>query len=72
MNEIKQSILKKQPVVLNEEHKNVRSLFDKLLINIKSASKNKNNGIKFLTILLKCNMATSYKSLNLNDKETFN
>ena len=53
MNEIKQSILKKQPVVLNEEHKNVRSLFDKLLINIKSASKNKNNGIKFFNNSIK-------------------
>ena len=45
--EIKDSVLKKQPVVLNKKNKSIINLFDKLSANIKKASKNKHNGIKF-------------------------
>ena len=45
--EIKDSVLKKQPVVLSKKNKNVISLFNKISININNASKNVHNGIKF-------------------------
>ena len=45
--EIRDSVLKKQPVVLNKKNKSVISLFNKLSTNIKNASKNMHNGIKF-------------------------
>ena len=47
MKEIKNSVLKKQPIVLNKQNKNIISLFNRLLNNINKASKNKHNGIKF-------------------------
>ena len=47
MKEIKNSVLKKQPIVLNKQNKNIISLFNRLLNNINNASKNKHNGIKF-------------------------
>ena len=47
MKEIKNSVLKKQPIVLNKQNKNIISLFNRLLNNINNASKNLNNGIKF-------------------------
>ena len=45
--EIRDSVLKKQPIVLNKKNKSVISLFSRLSTNINNASKNKNNGIKF-------------------------
>ena len=45
--EIRDSVLKKQPVVLNEKNKSVINLFNRLSTNINNASKNKHNGIKF-------------------------
>ena len=47
MKEIKNSVLKKQPVVLDKQNKNIISLFNRLLNNINNASKNTHNGIKF-------------------------
>ncbi len=47
MNEIKNSVLKKQPIVLNKKNKSIISLFNRLLSNINNASKNEHNGIKF-------------------------
>ena len=47
MKEIKNSVLKKQPIVLNKQNKSIISLFNRLLKNINNASKNINNGIKF-------------------------
>ena len=45
--EIKDSVLKKQPVVLNKKNISIISLFDRLSTNINNASKNEHNGIKF-------------------------
>ena len=45
--EIRDSVLKKQPIVLNEKNKSVINLFNRLSTNINNASKNKHNGIKF-------------------------
>ena len=49
--EIKDSVLKKKPVVLNKKNKSIISLFDKLSANIKKTSKNRHNGIKFFNNL---------------------
>jgi hypothetical protein len=51
--EIKNSVLKKQPVVLNNQNKNIISLFNRLLNNINNASKNTHNGIKFFNNSIK-------------------
>jgi len=53
MKEIKNSVLKKQPIVLNKQNKNIISLFNRLLKNINNASKNRNNGIKFFNNSIK-------------------
>ena len=45
--EIKDSVLKKQPIVLSKKNKSIISLFNRLSNNINNASKNKHNGIKF-------------------------
>ena len=45
--EIRDSVLRKQPIVLNEKNKSVISLFNRLSNNINNASKNIHNGIKF-------------------------
>ncbi len=45
--EIKDSVLKKQPIVLNKKNKSIISLFNRLSTNINNASKNRHNGIKF-------------------------
>ena len=45
--EIRDSVLKKQPAVLNKKNTSIISLFDRLSKNINNASKNKHNGIKF-------------------------
>ena len=47
MKEIKNSVLKKQPIVLDKQNKNIITIFNRLLNNINSASKNNHNGIKF-------------------------
>ena len=47
MKEIKNSVIKKQPIVLNKQNKNIINLFNRLLKNINNASKNTHNGIKF-------------------------
>ena len=49
--EIKDSVLKKQPIVLNDKNKNVINLFNRISFNINNASKNKHNGIKFFSNL---------------------
>ena len=48
--EIRDSVLRKQPIVLNEKNKSVISLFNRLSNNINNASKNIHNGIKFFNI----------------------
>ena len=53
MKEIKNSVLKKQPIVLNKKNKNIISLFNRLLKNINNASKNRHNGIKFFNNSIK-------------------
>ena len=45
--DIKDSVLKKQPIVLNKKNISVVNLFNRLSTNINNASKNINNGIKF-------------------------
>ena len=45
--EIRDSVLKKQPIVLNKKNKSIVSLFSRLSANINNASKNIHNGIKF-------------------------
>ena len=45
--EIRDSVLKKQPIVLSKKNKGIISLFNRLSTNINNASKNKHNGIKF-------------------------
>ena len=45
--EIRDSVLKKQPIVLSKDNKSIISLFNRLSNNINNASKNKHNGIKF-------------------------
>ena len=45
--EIKDSVLKKQPIVLDKKNKSVVSLFNRISTNINNASKNIHNGIKF-------------------------
>ena len=47
MKEIKDSVLKKQPVVLNKKNQSIINLFQRILTNINSTSINKHNGIKF-------------------------
>ncbi len=49
--EIKDSVLKKQPIVLNDKNKSVINLFNRISFNINNASKNKHNGIKFFSNL---------------------
>ena len=44
---IKNSILKKQPVVLDKKNISIKSLFNKVLTNIYNAPENKHSGIKF-------------------------
>ena len=44
---IKNSILKKQPVILNNKNIGVKNLFKKVLNNIYNAPDNKHSGIKF-------------------------
>lgn len=45
--EIKNSVLKKKPIVLDKNNKAIISLFNRISDNINSASKNRHNGIKF-------------------------
>ena len=45
--EIRDSVLKKQPIVLSKKNQSIISLFNRLSTNINNASKNKHNGIKF-------------------------
>ena len=49
--EIKDSVLKKQPIVLNEKNKSVINLFNRISFNVNNASKNQHNGIKFFSNL---------------------
>lgn len=46
---IKSSILKKEPVVLNKNNKNIKELFKNILAKVNNAPKNKFNGIKFFS-----------------------
>ena len=47
MPDIKNSIIKKNPAVLNNKNTNIKSLFNRILNNIRSAPFNNNSGIKF-------------------------
>ena len=47
MPDIKDSIIKKKPAVLNSKNANIKSLFNRILNNIRNAPFNNNNGIKF-------------------------
>ena len=47
MKEIKTSILKKSPAILNKDNLNIKSLFERILNNINNSPKNKYSGIKF-------------------------
>lgn len=45
--DIKNSIIKKKPAVLNNKNTNIKSLFNRILNNIRKAPFNNNSGIKF-------------------------
>ena len=47
MPDIKNSIIKKKPAVLNNKNINIKSLFNRILKNIRNARFNNNSGIKF-------------------------
>ena len=47
MPDIKNSIIKKKPAVLDSKNSNIKSLFSRVLENIRNAPFNNNNGIKF-------------------------
>ena len=51
--EIRDSVLKKKPIVLDERNKSVVNLFKRLSSNINNASKNIHNGIKFFNNIKK-------------------
>ncbi len=53
MQEIKDSVLKKNPVVLDKENKNVINSFKRLLKNINNAPLNEHSGIKFFNNSIK-------------------
>ena len=47
MSDIKKSIIKKKPAVLDNKNTSIKSLFNRILNNIRNAPFNNNNGIKF-------------------------
>ena len=47
MSDIKNSIIKKKPAVLDNKNISIKSLFNRILNNIRNAPFNNNNGIKF-------------------------
>ena len=47
MSDIKNSIIKKKPAVLDNKNTSIKSLFNRILNNIRNAPFNNNNGIKF-------------------------
>ena len=47
MSDIKNSIIKKKPAVLDNKNTSIKSLFNRILKNIRNAPFNKNSGIKF-------------------------
>ena len=53
MQEIKNAVLKKKPVILEKKNQSIISLFRRLLLNINKAPVNKHNGIKFFNNSIK-------------------